>query len=322
MIDKLEFLIALAQEKHFGRAAEVCGVTQPTLSAGLKQLEDSLGVILVRRGSRFLGFTGEGERVLEWARRMVSDMRALKQDVDQLKRGLTGRLRIAAIPTALPMVAAITTPFHARYPEVSYSVVSRTSEEILELLANLEIDVGLTYLDNEPLGKVSVIQLYHERYCLLTTKENEFAGRDSVTWAEAANIPLCLLTRGMQNRRIIDRHLQQAGATASAKLESDSMLVLFAHIQTGRWSGIMPEKLTGIFELAPEIRAIPVVDPDTAYTVGLIAGPREPITPMIAAFMREAKRVSSQLYQPVEALPQRSRSPGGRGRRPAKPGGG
>jgi DNA-binding transcriptional LysR family regulator len=88
MIDKLEFLIAIAQEKHFGRAAEACGVTHPALSAGVKQLEDALGVLLVRRGSRFLGFTNEGERVLDWARRIVSDMRALKQDVDQLKRGL------------------------------------------------------------------------------------------------------------------------------------------------------------------------------------------------------------------------------------------
>jgi DNA-binding transcriptional LysR family regulator len=295
MIDKLEFLIAIAQEKHFGRAAEACGVTQPTLSAGLKQLEDVLGVLLVRRGSRFLGFTNEGERVLEWARRIVGDMRALKQDVDQLKRGLSGHLRLAAIPTALPMVAAITTPFHARYPEVRYTVLSRTSEEILELLANLEIDAGLTYLDNEPLGKVSAIPLYRERYCLLTTRENEFAKRQSVTWAEVASIPLCLLTQDMQNRRIIDRHLQQAGATASAKLESNSMIVQFAHIQTGQWSGIMPEKLTGIFGLAPEICAIPIVEPDTMYTIGLIAGPREPITPLISAFMAEAKRAAGYM---------------------------
>ncbi len=295
MIDKLEFLIAIAQEKHFGRAAEACGVTQPTLSAGIKQLEDTLGVMLVRRGSRFLGFTGEGERVLEWGRRIVSDARALKQDVDQLKRGLTGHLRIGAIPTALPMVAAITTPFHARYPEVRYTVLSRTSEEILELLTNLDIDAGVTYLDNEPLGKVSAIPLYRERYCLLTTKEHALAKRESVTWGEVATIPLCLLTRYMQNRRIIDRHLHQAGATASAKLESNSMIVLFAHIQTGQWSGIMPEKLTGIFGLSPEIRSIPIVEPDTMYTIGLIAGPREPITPLVSAFMREAKRVSSDL---------------------------
>jgi DNA-binding transcriptional LysR family regulator len=295
MIDKLEYLIAIAQEKHFGRAAEACGVAQPTLSAGLKQLEDTLGVMLVRRGSRFLGFTAEGERVLEWARRIVSDARALRQDVDQLKRGLVGHLRLAAIPTALAMVATITTPFHARYPEVRYTVVSRTSEEILHLLANLEIDAGLTYLDNEPLGKVSAIPLYRESYCLLTRREHAFAGRGTISWGEVASIPLCLLTQDMQNRRIIDRHLQQAGATASAMLESNSMIVLFAHVQTGEWSAIMPEKLTGIFGLAPGIRAVPIVDPDTMYTIGLVAGPREPITPLVSAFMREARRVSVQL---------------------------
>jgi DNA-binding transcriptional LysR family regulator len=102
MIDKLELLIAIAHEKCFGRAAEACRVTQPTLSGGIKQLEDTLGVMLVRRGSRFLGFTNEGERVLEWARRIVSDARGLRQEVEALKRGLTGHLRIAAIPTALP----------------------------------------------------------------------------------------------------------------------------------------------------------------------------------------------------------------------------
>ena len=73
MIDKLEFLIVLARERHFGRAAEACGVTQPTLSASLKQLEEQLGVVLVQRGSRFQGLTPEGQRVLEWARRIVGD---------------------------------------------------------------------------------------------------------------------------------------------------------------------------------------------------------------------------------------------------------
>ena len=104
MIDKLEFLLALAREKHFGRAAEACGVTQPTLSAGIKQLEDSFGVLLVNRGSRFQGFTPEGERVLDWARRIVGDTRAMRQEVHALKHGLTGRLRIAAIPTTLAMI--------------------------------------------------------------------------------------------------------------------------------------------------------------------------------------------------------------------------
>jgi DNA-binding transcriptional LysR family regulator len=72
LIDKLEFLLALARERHFGRAADACGVTQPTLSAGVKYLEDTLGVLLVNRSSRFQNFTPEGERVLDWARRIAS----------------------------------------------------------------------------------------------------------------------------------------------------------------------------------------------------------------------------------------------------------
>ena len=84
MIEKLEFLIMVASEKSFSRAAELCGVTQPTLSAGIKQLEDTLGVLLVNRSSRFHGLTAEGERVLEWAKRIVGDTRAMRQDVRAL----------------------------------------------------------------------------------------------------------------------------------------------------------------------------------------------------------------------------------------------
>src|SRR5262245_9458933 len=90
MIDKLELLLALARERHFGRAADVCGVTQPTMSAAIKQLEEVLGVMLVQRGSRFQGFTPEGERVLDWARRIVGDIRAMRQEVNALRHGLSG----------------------------------------------------------------------------------------------------------------------------------------------------------------------------------------------------------------------------------------
>src|SRR5271165_5640100 len=146
MIDKLELLLALAQERHFGRAAEACGVTQPTMSTSIKQLEEILGVMLVQRGSRFQGFTPEGERVLDWARRIVGDSRAMRQEVHALKHGLTGRLRIAAIPTTLAMIETLTTPYRERHPDVKFTVRSCTSEEVLQLLDNLEVDAGVTYL--------------------------------------------------------------------------------------------------------------------------------------------------------------------------------
>ena len=137
MIDKLELLLALAKERHFGRAAEACGVTQPTMSTSLKQLEEILGVMLVQRGSRFQGFTPEGERTLDWARRIVGDARAMKQEINGLKDKLSGEIRIAAIPTVLGMVASLTTPFRARHPNVRFQILSCTSVEALGLLENL-----------------------------------------------------------------------------------------------------------------------------------------------------------------------------------------
>jgi len=201
LIDKLDFILALAREKNFGRAAESCGVTQPTLSAGVKQLEEQMGVLLVNRSSRFQGFTPEGQRVLEWARRIVSDTRSMREEINSLRHGLSGRLRIAAIPTALAMVAALTTPYREKHPNVQFTIYSRNSVEVLDLLENLEIDAGITYVENEPLGRVSIVPLYHERYRLLTSADAPLGNRDSVTWAEVAQVPLALLTPDMQNHR-------------------------------------------------------------------------------------------------------------------------
>src|SRR5258707_4477957 len=133
MTDKLDYLIALARERHFGRAAEACGVTQPTLSAGIKQLEAALDVLLVRRGSRFIGMTAEGERTLDWARRIVGDTRAMRQEITALKHGLAGRLRIAAVPTALAIVAALTKPYRARHPGVRVTLLCRSPIPVLTL---------------------------------------------------------------------------------------------------------------------------------------------------------------------------------------------
>ena len=288
MIDKLEFFITLAKQQHFGRAAEECGVTQPTLSAAIKQLEDQLGVMLVLRGSRFQGLTPEGTQVLEWARRIVGDARAMREEMRAARYGLSGRIRIAAIPTALAMVPRLTTPFRDKHPGVTFSILSRTSIEVLSLLGNFEIEAGITYLDNEPLGRVASVPLYSERYQLITAVGNVLSDRKQVTWSEVSHLPLCLLTPDMQNRRIIDQHLAEAGTRVRPTLESNSMIVLFSHIRTGKWSSIMPLNLAETFGFAEPIRAIPIIEPDASHLVGLVAAQREPHTPLVAALLEEA----------------------------------
>ena len=295
MLDKLEYLLALARERNFGRAAETCGVTQPTFSAGIKQLEDTLGVMLVQRTSRFLGFTAEGERVLDWARTIVADARAMRAEVQTLKKGLTGHLKIAAIPTALPMVSALTTPYRAKHPNVKFTILSRTSIDILQMVENLEVDAGLTYIDNEPLGRLRAVPLYNEQYRLLTSADSPLGDHDRVTWAEVGKIPLCLLTPDMQNRRIIDGLLHAAGNRPEPTLESNSMIVLFSHVRTGRWASVMPERLADTLGLTERLRAIPIVEPEVVHQVGLVIPPREPMVPIVSALVAETSRLASAI---------------------------
>ena len=292
MIDKLEFFIALAKAGHFAKAAEECGVSQPTLSAAIKTLEGELGVMLVNRGQRFKGLTPEGQRVLEWARRIVGDARTLKEEMRAARSGLSGHVRLAAIPTALAMAPALTTPFRLKHPDVTFSVLSRTSVEILALMQNFEIDAGITYIDNEPMGRVACVPLYRERYQLVISTASPLSARKSVTWAEVAAVPLCLLTPDMQNRRIINQHLAEAGVTASPTLESNSMIVLHAHVLTGHWATIMPLKMIQTLGLPGNVRAIPIVEPDASHRVGLVAAWREPHTPLVSALLHEARIIA------------------------------
>ena len=295
MIDKLEFLLALAREQHFGRAAEACGVTQPTLSAGVKQLEDSFGVLLVNRGSRFQDFTPEGERVLDWARRIVGDSRAMREEVHALKHGLTGRLRIAAIPMALAMIEPLTALYHERHPEVQFTLLSQNAQEILSLLENLEIDAGVTYLDHEPNGRIASVPLYHERYCLLTAAEAPLGDRDKVTWAQVAQVPLCLLTSDTKMRRIIEGLMRDAGGEPKPTLESNALILLYTHVRTGRWASVMPARLAATLGLTDKLRAIPIVEPEASHTIGLIVPARKPMKPLTAALVVEARRLAPSL---------------------------
>jgi DNA-binding transcriptional LysR family regulator len=292
MIDKLEFLLALARERHFGRAAAACGVTQPTLSAGLRQIEEDLGVRLVNRGARYYGLTPEGERVLDWARRIVGDARALREEVEALKHGLVGHLRIGAVPTALGMVQHLTTPYRERHPDVTFAVRSGASTNLIDLLDGHEIDAALTYLDDEPIWRLRGVPIYRERYCLLAAPDDPLAGRASVTWAEVGRLPLCLPTPDLQNRRIIDRVLAESGAAVRPTLESNSMFVLFTHVRTGRWSTVMPVQLAHTLRLGEELAVVPIVAPEASQVMGLVIPSRDPVAPLTAALAEVAREVA------------------------------
>ena len=290
LLRHLHYLVAVAGERHFARAAESCGVTQPTLSNGIKQLEEELGLLIVRRGQKFEGFTPEGERVLEWARLIVSDAASLKQEAAVSREGLVGRLRLGAIPTALPIVAALTAPFAFDHPRVVITVLSLTSIDIQSGLGDFSLDAGVTYLDNEPLTGVRAIPLYRERYFLFTSAAGLFRGRQSVSWREVAETPLCLLTPDMQNRRILNGHFREAGAEPRPSVETNSVLTLCSHLRSGEWSSVLPQSFFSLFDDTPGLRALPLVEPDASHSVGLVVPDREPLTPSARHLVQLAAR--------------------------------
>ena len=293
MLDKLEMFIAVVKERHFGRAAESLGVTQPTLSTGIRQLEDQLGVQLIFRGSRYGGLTPEGQSALVWARQIVGDARQLKEEMRFARHGLAGQLRIAVIPTALTWAAALSSRFAQRHPNVRFTILSRTSAEILSMLENLEIDAGISYLDNEPTGRVSTEPLYEESYMLVCAESSRFAARASVAWRELEGERLCLLTSDMQNRRIINRHFEAVGVEPVAAIESNSTVVLMANVVSGGWLTVLPRDMAEFLASGKPARIVPLTGPAGAkHLVGLVAPYREPHTPVLTALLEQARRIA------------------------------
>jgi DNA-binding transcriptional LysR family regulator len=206
-----------------------------------------------------------------------------------MKQGHAGHLRIAAIPTSLPILSLLTDAYWQRHPGVHVSISSCNSAEILSRLENLEADVGITYFDKEPLGRNAELPLYHERYCLIAARTMTFMDRATVTWEEVATLPLCLPETDMQNRRIYDRIFKEVGVTLEPALESNDFTVRISHLRAGRLATVMPRMMAQDWAMPAELTAVPIVAPEVSAMVGMIYPKRDPMPPLTAALISEAR---------------------------------
>ncbi|MEO6608981.1 MAG: LysR family transcriptional regulator [Aestuariivirga sp.] len=291
-IRQLQYLAALAREKHFTRAAQACNITQPTLSGRIRQLEQELGVPIVERGQRYIGLTPEGTRVLKWAHLILDNWQNLQGELAQIKNKkgkLVGRMVLGVIPSALPMASYLTKAMNARHPSVDFTILSHSSEDIIRALNDFSIEAGITYLDNEPVEGLMQAPLYRETYCLFVSSTHELATRAEVTWFEAAQQPLCLLTPNMQNRRIIDRAFAAAKCHPSPRLETNSILNLVSSVRSMGLCSIMPDYFKNAMGALEGVVAVPLVEPVVSHAVGLVAVDRDPLSPTISELFAAAK---------------------------------
>lgn len=274
LLDAMRYLAALAQHRHFGRAAEACHITQPALSNAVRALEQEFGVTIVRRGRQYEGLTPEGERVLASAHRMLHEREALRQELNASIADPGGPLVIACVPTAVPVAARLAARLRERHPAIRPAVRSLSSAEIETGLADLSFDLALGYVDRAQARalKAQVLATYSERYVLLRRWSAVSAEPVApMRWADAARLDLCMLTREMHNRHIVDATFAQVGAVVQPVIETNSVLTLMLTVLAGDGlCSVMPGVLAELARQYPALELVPLVEPDLTVTMGLL----------------------------------------------------
>lgn len=294
----LRYFTTLARVRHFAKAAAECGVSQPTLSAGLSTLEQEFGRRLVERDRRFVGLTDHGEAMLPWAEQILGAVNGMAHAVAATAKPVSGEFGLAAIPAALPLTGMFGEALLQQFPGVSLAVRSATSREIERGLHAFEFDAGLTYLDHEPPANVIAVPLYAERYLFLARAGSGFDARTSIGWEEAAAQPLCLLHQGMQYRRILDARLNARGLAIAPRVVADSYVALLAMVRSGGFSTIVPDGYAALMAGLEWARFLPFDEPEEARRIGLVVVNRDPMGPLASAGLATARLLEANGLRP------------------------
>jgi len=289
LLRQLEYFVAVARERHFARAAESCYVSQPALSTSIAKLERELSVTLINRGQNFEGLTPEGDRLVVWAKRVLAEHDALKAEAAAMRSGISATLRLGIGPTVSTTAALPVAAFCALHPLARVKVCSRlSSTELLRQLRDFELDAAIAHFGPDDQSGLEVVPLYEEQYVLLVSGDQLVPAERTITWAEAAQLPLALLTPDMRFRQFIDKAFADSGAIAAPQVETDSVASLYAHVATGAWASVVPHTWLRAMPVNGAARAIRLVEPDTRAQISMAIHAGMPGSVAARAFLNVA----------------------------------
>jgi DNA-binding transcriptional LysR family regulator len=290
---QLEYFVAVAQERHFARAAEKCYVSQPALSAAIAKLERELNVTLINRGHSFEGLTPEGERLVVWAKRILAEHDAFKAEVHAVRSGITGTLRLGTVPTASTTASLVLSAFCSEHPLAKVQILSRlAASELYRRLREFDLDAAIVHIAPDDAHDVNLVPLYEEHYVLLSSADMLPTGVSTMTWPEAAQLPLALLTADMRDRQIIDEAFAGHAITVAPQVETDSVASLLAQVATGNWACMVPHTWLWTSPLGAEIRAVEMVDPAIKAQIALATSSSGPGSPIARALTECARQLA------------------------------
>lgn len=282
----LEYLVAVAQERHFARAAEKCFVSQPALSAAIAKLEREFDAPLINRGRAFEGLTPQGERLVGWARRMLAEYSALQAEVRATRAEMTGLLRLGAVPAADTTASLLVSEFCSAHPLVRVDVRSRfTATDLYRQLRRFEVDAAIVPVGAHDWRDLDMAPLYEDRYVLISAEAMMPSRTSKLRWPDAAELPLALLTSDRCARDVIDAAFAEHGITMTPRMEIDSAASLLAQVATGEWVSIVPRIWLEGTARSDDIRAVDLVDPVLKLQLAVATNRAGPASPVAKAFV-------------------------------------
>lgn len=322
MLASLRYLVALSEHRHFARAAQSCHITQPALSNALRALEKEFGVPIVKRGRTYAGLTPEGERVLATAQRMLHEHELLRQELCSTASQPQGALQLGVVPTAVPVAARFAALLRKQCPGIAPVVRSMSSREIELGLECLSLDLGLGFIErlSQRGSRFLILPQYIEYYFLVrraalsgqpdgVTRKQLHLGQP-ISWREAAQLPLCLLTPEMHNRSIVDSVFAKLDVNVKPVMETDSILALALSVVAGDVCSVLPGALLGAVRSYAELEALPLVQPEVSTSVGFITLGKASASRALQAalalardgqWLRHAAQHSGELHSAIES---------------------
>ncbi|MBV8876954.1 MAG: LysR family transcriptional regulator [Gammaproteobacteria bacterium] len=286
----LRYLVAVADLRHFGRAAARCFVSQPTLSAQLKKLEQTLGVQLIERAPNAVALTAVGEEVVARARRMLE----ASDEVVELARShqdpLAGRLRVALLPTIGPYLLPQVAPAIRRaLPRLQLHLYEYQTAAMIEKLHAGELDLGILALPVE-LDGLESRELYREEFLLAIPERHRLASHERVRIADLRDEPVLLLEEGHCLRDQALEVCSRVGVRDSQDFRATSLETLRQMVAAGAGVTLLPELAgRGAYRSGRGVALRPFVRPAPARQVGAVW---RKTTPRLAAIEAVAELIA------------------------------
>jgi len=288
---QLRYLVALADERHFTRAAEREHIAQPALSQQIRKLEDEVGMALVERSTRRVAITPAGELLVARARRMLSELEAARDELQAMRGLRTGHVGVGAMHTMGPIdVSLVLAIFHDRHPAVELTVRESSSEELAEMLRVDELDLAfLSVTERIATHGLGLHQLVSEELVVTVPPDHRLAGRDTIRMAELSGEQFIAYRTGSRLRELLSTAGEQAGFDPAVMLESNESRRIRRLVHRGMGVAILPR--SDAVETGAEVAVARLVEPTLRRDITLAWREERRLPPAAVEFLTLAREV-------------------------------